>query len=84
MECTLCKIQYVDKIETPFNLRLNNHRSDFSDPNAIPACCHFAQVNHKFNTHATFILIETITNKSRSIAVIQDFKKTTKILGLMR
>ena len=40
MECTLWKIQYVDKAETPFDIRLNNHRSDVSDPNAIPACRH--------------------------------------------
>ena len=28
MEGTLCKIQYVGKAETPFNIRLNNHRKD--------------------------------------------------------
>ena len=25
-ECTLCKKQYVRKLETTFNIRLNNHR----------------------------------------------------------
>ena len=36
MECVLCKIQYVGKSETPFNLRLNNHRKDVYNPTAIP------------------------------------------------
>ena len=37
MECILCKIQYVGKSETPFNLRQNNHRKDVNNPRAIPA-----------------------------------------------
>ena len=41
MECILCKIQYVGKFETPFNLTLNNHRKDVNNPTAIPACNHF-------------------------------------------
>ena len=40
-ECILCKIQYVGKFETPFNLTLNNHRKDVNNPTAIPACNHF-------------------------------------------
>ena len=28
LECTKCKIQYVGKAETEFNIRLNNHRKD--------------------------------------------------------
>ena len=28
LECTKCKIQYVGKAETDFNIRLNNHRQD--------------------------------------------------------
>ena len=38
MECILCRIQYVGKSKTSFNLRLNNHRKDVSIPKAIPAC----------------------------------------------
>ena len=41
MECILCKIQYGGKSETPFNLRLNNHRKDVYNPKAIPVCNHF-------------------------------------------
>ena len=35
MECTLCNKQYVGNAETAFNIRLNNHRKDTKDSNAI-------------------------------------------------
>ena len=38
MECTLCNKQDVGKAETAFNIRLNNHRKDIKDTNAILAC----------------------------------------------
>ena len=41
LECTKCKIQYVGKAETEFNIRLNNHRKDVWKPDAIPASRHF-------------------------------------------
>ena len=65
MECTLCKIQYVGKTETPFNIRLNNHRrkdAKGNNPKAIPASIHFKQAVHNFNKHAKFTLIEQINN----------------------
>ena len=31
MECALCKIQYVGKAETAFNIRLNNHGKDVNN-----------------------------------------------------
>ena len=37
MKCTLCNKQYVGKAETAFNIRLNKHRKDTKDPNAILA-----------------------------------------------
>ena len=36
MECTKCKLQYVVKVETELNLRINNHRKDVLKLNAIP------------------------------------------------
>ena len=51
LECTKCKIQYVGKAETEFNIWF---------PDAIPASRHFSGKNHNFNTHAKFILIEQI------------------------
>ena len=44
IECTLCNIPCVGKGDTPFNIHLNNHRSDVSDYNAIPGCRHFTRV----------------------------------------
>ena len=42
----------ISLAETPFNIHLNNYQSDVSDPNVTPACRHFSQSNHDFNTHA--------------------------------
>ena len=53
-------MQYVGKVETKFNIRLNNHRNDVWKPNAIPAIRYFLDNNHNFNTHPIFILIEQI------------------------
>ena len=64
MECTFCKIQYVGKAETPFNIRLNNHRKVANGNNlkAIPASIHLKQPGHNFKKHAQFTLIEHINN----------------------
>ena len=72
MDYTLFKIKYVGKPETPFNIRLNNHRSDVSDPNTILSCCHFAQSNHDFNNHTQLTTIETIANRNKPTGTIQD------------
>ena len=58
MECTKCKIQYVGKTETEFNIRLNNHRKHAWKASILHASRHFSDKNHNFNTHAKFILIE--------------------------
>ena len=54
----------MGKAETPFNIRLNNHRKDGNgnNPKAIPASIHFEQPGHNFNKHAKFTLIEQINN----------------------
>ena len=44
MEHTICNLQYVDKNETPFSIRLNNHRKDVKDPKAILADKHFQKM----------------------------------------
>ena len=41
MECIICNLWYVVKNETPFNIRLNNHRKDVKDPSVILAGKHF-------------------------------------------
>ena len=62
MECVLCKVQYVRKAETAFNIRLNNHRKDISNPKSIPADLHFRKSGDSFNLHAKFTLIEELSN----------------------
>ena len=64
MECILCKIQYVRKSETSFNLRLNNHKKHVNNPKAIPACNHFNIKGDNFMKHAKFTLIEQLTEIS--------------------
>ena len=43
MECELCNKQFVGKAENAFNIRLNNHKKDTENPNAILAWRHFQQ-----------------------------------------
>ena len=62
MECALCKVQYVGKAETTFNIRLNNHRKDVKNRKPIPADLHFRKPGHSFNLHAKFTLIEQLSN----------------------
>ena len=71
MECTLCKIQYVGKAETSFNIRLNNHQivANINNPKAIPASIHFKQPGHNFNKHAKFTLIEQINTDIDTIKI---------------
>ena len=67
LECELCKIQYVGKAETAFNIRFIKHSKDVKDPKAIPVDKHFYQTGDNFNLHAKFIII----------AQLQDIEKTS-------
>ena len=62
MECRICCIQYIGKLETEFNIRLNNRRKDVSRQNASQADQHFKLPNHNFNQNARFTLIEQQDN----------------------
>ena len=62
LECIWCKIQYIRKSETSFNIRLNNHRKDIKKPNAIEVCKHFNNNEHTFSNHGKFIIIEQLRN----------------------
>ena len=66
MECTKCKVQYVGKSETDFNIRLNNHRKDVNNLNGIPVSRHISKAHHEFNTHAKFTIIEQLKNTNIS------------------
>ena len=63
LECNLCKIQFVGKSETPFNIRLSNHRKDFKDPSALPADKHFTLPEHNFNNNAKYTLRKFLDKK---------------------
>ena len=64
MECILYKNQYVEKSETPINLRLNNHRKDVDNPKAIPASHHFKTHGRNFRKHVKFTLAEQLSETS--------------------
>ena len=49
MECRICRIEYIGKSETEFNIRLNNHRKDVNRQNAPQADQHFKLPNQNFN-----------------------------------
>ena len=49
------KVQHVDKSETPFDIRLNNHGSDFSWSK-----CYLYMSNHSFNRNKKLILIKSL------------------------
>ena len=67
IKCTLCKKQYVRKTEILFNVRLNNHGNDVTNPHpkTILACKYFWEKNHNFNKHAKFIIVEKLTNTKK-------------------
>ena len=72
MESILCKMQYVGKAETAFNVRLHNHRKDTKKPNSILACKHFQEQGHNFNKHAKFIIIDKLVNLHVSKEALQE------------
>ena len=51
VECILCKMQYVGKAETAFNLRFNNHRKDEKKSSYVLASKHLQEQGHNFNKH---------------------------------
>ena len=72
MEYTLCNKQYLGKADSTFNIRLNNHRKDIKNLNAILACRHFQQQGHNFNSHAKFIIIDKLVNTSSSKDILSE------------
>ena len=82
LECYICKIQHTGKLETPFNIRLNNHSNirhikDVKNLNAKPAFKHFKRCNHDFNNHRKTIIIEQLRT-IRPHNISWDIKRKTK------
>ena len=65
-------MQYVGKAEISFDILLNNHRKDISDPNAILVFRHFTQNGHNSNFQAKSTLIETITDRSKPLEIVKE------------
>ena len=78
MECILCKRLCVEKAETTFNIRLNNHRKDTKKPNSILACKHFQENGHNFNKHAKFIIIDKLVNLHSSKEALREMLVITE------
>ena len=68
MECRMCRIQYIGKSETKFNVRLNNHCKEVNRQSAPQADHHFKLPYYDFSHHARFTLIEQLD----SINIDQD------------
>ena len=58
--CVICKMQYVEKSEACFNIRVNNHRKDIKKSNAVEACEHFTNNKHKFSKQCKLIITEQL------------------------
>ena len=85
LQCELCKIQYVGKAETAFDIRLNNHRKDVKYAKAIPAAKHFNQTGHNFNLHAKFIIIEQLQDiKKTSTEILKERLKTQETFWIKK
>ena len=52
------------KNETPFNIRLINHRKDAESQASILECIHFSEQNRNFQQHTEFALIEQIVKQT--------------------
>ena len=85
LEWYICSIQYAGKSETPFNIRLNNHRKYVKNSNAIPASKHFNKHDHDFNNHGKIIIIEQPRNIStRSTGTLQEALKQPENFWIMK
>ena len=62
MECRICRVQYIGKSETEFNIRLHNHSKDINRQNAHQTDQHFKLSNRNFSQHARFTMIEQLDN----------------------
>ena len=63
IECSICKLQYIGKSETAFNLRLNNHRNHIKKGvNSCELTEHFLHNTrtHDFDNNVTITIIEQI------------------------
>ena len=85
LECNICNIQYVGKRETTFNIRLNNHRKDVKDQNALPADKYFTLPGHDVNKNAKFTLIEKLTKTNKvATKTLKERLKNRENFGIIK
>ena len=85
LDCQKCGAQYVGKSETPFSIRLNNHRKDVNNTEAtISVSKHFREANHSFNRDAKFTLIEKIKNDNISQKDIRKILENHEDLWILK
>ena len=56
IECILCKVQ------TSFDIRLNDHLKNVKNDDTIMPCKDFEQESHNFHKYLKFIIINQLTN----------------------
>ena len=71
----------MGKSETPFYIRLNNHRKDIKNPKAIEASQHF---NKTFHKHGKFIQIEQMNIKNTSTEILKQRLKDSENYWIKR
>lgn len=64
LECSKCKIQYIRKSETQFNIRLNKHKDDVTRKDSIPASNHIEIEGHDFKRYVKLITIGQLNQKN--------------------
>ena len=72
MNCTICNLPYVDKNETPFNIRLNNLMKDVEDVKAKLADNCFQKSGHSFNEQTISTIIDRLTNTNLDKKVLRE------------
>ena len=65
--------QNLEKVDTRFNIRLNNHRNDVKNPHpkTILASKHLQEESHNFNKHKKFIIIEKLANTKKPKEILR-------------
>ena len=80
IECRICRLQYVGKSETAFNLSLNNHRNHIKrGVNSCELSEHFLHnsESHDFGKDVTIMIIEKIKRSNRTIEREKEILRAT-------
>ena len=87
IECRICRLQYVGKSETAFNLRLNNHRNHIKrGVNSCELSEHFLHNSrsHDFGEDVTITIIEQIEQSNMTIERNKEILRARKIFWQSR